>query len=373
VSSHNTISGLRVRQFPFGISVQAGDLPTPGTPGTVEHNTVTNNIVADSSFFGIVMLTGDTPGSVLAHTTITQNLAEQNGLVGIAVLANSTAAGADTQITHTTIKDNEARENGSLGVFMLSLGDHNVLSNVTLAQNTVARNAVAGIIVVAGFGGGDENTLDVDIKDNAVTDNGLAGIEVDGGFDNSSNNHVAARIRGNTVERGHQHQGIEAIAGIGALNLSTGASNNNVLEVRIERNTVRNQTGEGMYIAAGEGSPDGRPNAVANGNHTQAVVMDNTVEDNTAKGIEADAGSTGLANANTLSVSVAHNTVCHNTGTAILGEGGFSGNALFPPNMGSGNVLTGEIVQNTATTVVVQDGTPGNTATVTQSNNTLCL
>jgi hypothetical protein len=41
--------------------------------------------------------------------------------------------------------------------------------------------------------------------------------------------------------------------------------------------------------------------------------------------------------------------------------------------MGSGNVLTGEIFQNTATTVVVQDGTPGNTATVTQSNNTLCL
>ena len=101
--------------------------------------------------------------------------------------------------------------------------------------------------------------------------------------------------------------------------------------------------------------------------------MDNTVEDNTAKGIEADAGTTGLANANTVSLQLAHNTVCNNTGTAILGEGGFSGNALFPPNMGSGNVLTGQIVQNTATTVVVQDGTPGNTATVTQSKNTQCL
>src|SRR5207245_2237084 len=122
VSSHNTISGMRVHQFPFGISVQAGDFPTPGTAGTVEHNTVTNNIVADSSFLGIVMLTGDTSGSVLAHTTITQNLAQQNGLVGIAVLANSTAAGADTQITYTTITDNEAKENGALGVYVLSLG-----------------------------------------------------------------------------------------------------------------------------------------------------------------------------------------------------------------------------------------------------------
>jgi len=80
-----------------------------------------------------------------------------------------------------------------------------------------------------------------------------------------------------------------------------------------------------------------------------------------------------LANENTLSVSVAHNTVCNNTGTAILGEGGFSGDTLFPPNLGSGNVLTGDISQNTATTVVVQDGTPGNTATVAQSHNTQCL
>jgi hypothetical protein len=157
------------------------------------------------------------------------------------------------------------------------------------------------------------------------------------------------------------------------VNLLTGASNNNVLEVRIERNTLRNQTGERMYIAAGEGSPDGRPDAVANGNHTRAVVTDNTVENNTAKGIEADAGSSGLANANTLSVRVAHNTACNNTGTAILVEGGFSGDASFPANTGSGNVLTGEIFQNAATTVVVQDGTPGNTASVTQSNNALCL
>ena len=128
-----------------------------------------------------------------------------------------------------------------------------------------------------------------------------------------------------------------------------------------------------MYIAAGEGSPDGRPNAVANGNRTRAVVTDNTVEDMTAKGIEADAGSTGLANANTLSVRVAHNTVCNNTDTAIFGEAGFSAQPGYAANMGSGNVLTGEISHNTATTVVVQDGTPGNTATVTQSHNTLCL
>jgi hypothetical protein len=80
-----------------------------------------------------------------------------------------------------------------------------------------------------------------------------------------------------------------------------------------------------------------------------------------------------LANANTFAVQVAHNTICHNTGIDILAEGGFVGNVLFPvPNVGSGNVLTGEIVHNTATTVTVVNGTPGNTAAVTQFKNDAC-
>jgi hypothetical protein len=85
-----------------------------------------------------------------------------------------------------------------------------------------------------------------------------------------------------------------------------------------------------------------------------------------------DAGSSGLASANTLEVRVAHNTVCYNINSDILGEGGFSGDALFPANTGTGNVLTGEIAKNTATTVTVADGTPGNTADVAQFKNDPC-
>jgi hypothetical protein len=74
-----------------------------------------------------------------------------------------------------------------------------------------------------------------------------------------------------------------------------------------------------------------------------------------------------------LDVRVAHNRVCNNPGTDILDEGGFTGNVLFPvPNAGTENVLTGRIFQNTATTVMVEDGTPGNTAMVTQFNNDPC-
>jgi hypothetical protein len=39
------------------------------------------------------------------------------------------------------------------------------------------------------------------------------------------------------------------------------------------------------------------------------------------------------------------------------------------PNQGTRKVLDGDISKNTATEVTVADGTPGNTATVTQFNN----
>ena len=192
-------------------------------------------------------------GVISSHNTIT-GLRIQHFPFGIV----AAAVGSDTQISHTTVTNNEVKENGFVGILLNSQGDRNVFSHTFLTRNAVSNNGV-GILIQGGFGGADENTFEVDIKDNTVTDNTSAGIEVVGGFDNSSNNHVTARIRGNTLERGHRNQGIGAIAGIGAASLSTGTSNNNVLDVRIEQNTVRNQTGAGMYIAAGEGSPDGRP------------------------------------------------------------------------------------------------------------------
>jgi len=96
-------------------------------------------------------------------------------------------------------------------------------------------------------------------------------------------------------------------------------------------------------------------------------------ESTTLLNCTALAGGFGLASANTVEVRVAHNTVCNNAGTDIIGEGGFTGNVLFPvPNAGTGNVLTGQLFQNTATTVTVADGTPGSMATVTQFNNNPC-
>jgi hypothetical protein len=372
ISSHNTITGLQVQHFPIGIRVRAGDFTTSGT---VEHTQVKNNIVAASKIDGIDVRTGNVPGSRVAHTTLTQNEVINNARFGILVVASLSATGSDSHIAHTTITDNEVMGNGAFGIFMLSAGDNNVVSDATIARNTVSGTTSVGINVNGGFGGADGNTLDVRIKDNTVTDNGSAGIRVIVGQDNSSDNHVIAWIHGNTLER-NQLFGIATIAGEGAVNFPTGTSNHNVLDVGIVQNTVRSQTGGGIVVAGGVASPDGRAGTVADNNHAWAVVVQNTVEDNTPlRGIELDAGGIGLANSNTVDVWVAHNTVCNNAGTDIIGEGGFSGNVFFPvPNQGTGNVLEGQIFENTATTVTVQDGAgaPGNQANVTQFNNDPC-
>jgi hypothetical protein len=358
-SSHNTITGLCVQHFPAGIGVVAG---LTG-PETIKHTTVKNNIVADSTINGIVVLTGDAPGSVLADTTITHNLVMNNAGLGILVLANLSAAGSDTDIAHTTITDNEVTGSGVYGILLQSQGDHNILSHATLARNTVSGATFVGISIAGGFNGADHNTLTVDLKDNLVTDNGVEGIDVLGGGNNSSNNRVVARIRGNTVAR-NQRFGIAATTGF---NEFPGASNNNVLDIWIERNTVRDHLeGTGILVDGGAGEPS------VDGNQTKAIVKHNVVEGNAVRGISLLAGGPGMASENTVDVRVAHNTVCNN-GTDIFGEGGFSGSVLEPtPNMGTGNELTGEIFQNTARTVTVQDGIPGNTADVMQFKNVPC-
>ncbi len=367
ISSHNTVRGLQVQHFPVGFLVQAGDATTPGT---VTHTRVQNNILSGSAQNGILVVTGDAPGSVLADTTLTHNLVMTNTGVGIRVLANQSAAGSDTHLAHTTITDNEVIGNSNLGITMASRGDNNVITAATLARNTVSGNTSVGINVMGGFAGADGNTLDVRIQDNTVADNGNVGIRVVAAQDNSSHNHVVARVRGNTVER-NQVIGIATLAALGAGVFPTGTSVNNVLEVRIEQNTVKSQAGVGITVFGGTGNPDGRAGAVADNNQVQAVVVQNTVEDNTGRGIGLGAGGSGLASANTVEVWVARNTVCHN-GADIAGEGG-TGTVFVPvPNQGTGNLLEGRITHNTATTITVEDGVPGNQADVTQFNNDPC-
>jgi hypothetical protein len=289
ISSHNTITGLRVQHFPIGIRIRAGDFTTAGI---VEQTRVKNNIVADSKIDGIDVRTGNVPGSLVAHTTLTQNEVSNNARIGILVIASLSNVGSDSQIAHTTLTDNEVTGSGQAGIVLLSAGDHNVVSDATIVRNTISGSTFFGINVNGGFNGADENNFDLRINDNTVTDNGLVGIRLLAGQDNSSNNHVVALIRDNTVER-HGFVGIETIAAAGAESFPTGISNNNVLNVRIVQNSVKSQTGGGILVAGGVGSPDGRAGAVADNNQTHALVMHNVVEGNTGEGIQLDGGGPG--------------------------------------------------------------------------------
>jgi hypothetical protein len=370
LSSHNTITGLQIQHFPFGIRILAGDFMNPGT---IMHTTVTNNVLVNSTLDGILVATGDASGSLLAHTTITNNQVMHNGRFGLLIVANLFGTGSDTQIAHITLSDNEVVENGDTGIVMFARGSHNRISKANIAQNEASANGGQGINVTGGVLGAGGNTIEVRIRDNTTADNGLPGIFVTGSQDNSSNNRVVARIEGNTVERNQFFGGIIVGGGDGAVLFPTGTSNNNEVDVRIERNMVREQQGVGILIGAGFGGFEGQADQIADHNHISALIRQNVVEHNTLEGILLHAGGSGLASANTLEVRVEHNTVCHNTGADILGEGGFTGNVQLPvPNMGAENELTGLIAKNTATTIVVVDGTPGNTADVTQFKNVPC-
>jgi hypothetical protein len=98
----------------------------------------------------------------------------------------------------------------------------------------------------------------------------------------------------------------------------------------------------------------------------------NTVFDN-REGILLSAGGSGMAHTNDVEMTVKKNTVCGSAVTDIHAIGGFFGiPALLPPNQGAGNTVEGNITQNTADSVVGEDGVAGNVAQVTQTKNVLC-
>lgn len=226
--------------------------------------------------------------------------------------------------------------------------------------------------MVGGFAA-SSNQVAANLLNNTIVGNTGSGISAGSGLDNSSDNDVAVTIRDNTLEN-NAGVGILTYGGIGALFLPGGNSANNILDARIERNTVKNAALFGIWVFGGLGSFDGMPTKVANSNTVNAVVTDNTVTGTVGEGMLLNAGGPSVANTNEVEVTVKKNTVCGSAGVDIHAIGGFLGIPfLFPPNQGTGNTVEGKITKNTATTIVVENGVAGNSATVTQFKNDTCL
>jgi len=229
----------------------------------------------------------------------------------------------------------------------------------------------AGIAVLGGFAA-SSNQVAADLLSNTITNNNGTGITVGSGLDNSSNNDVAVTIHDNTLEN-NTGPGIVTYGGIGAVFFPGGNSSGNILDARIERNTVKKAFLFDISVFGGLGSFDGAPIKVANNNAVTAVVTDNTVTGTVGEGLLLSAGGSGVANTNSVEVTVKKNTVCDSAATDIHAIGGFLGIPfLLPPNQGTGNTLEGTITQNTADTIEVGNGVAGNSATVTQFKNTPC-
>ncbi|MGE0827331.1 MAG: right-handed parallel beta-helix repeat-containing protein [Candidatus Binatia bacterium] len=391
---------------------------------TVKHVRVHDNEVSGSLAFGI--LVGNNGNrNVLTDLTITGNTVFGNR-EGISVrhgwqnFFHPEDGGANDNRLDVTITDNDITGNGFPspnpfggiiifgGVNFLPPLPPGVSTNNHLTAlvrgNRVENNVGPGILTYGGLGGATDNQVDVTIKDNSITGNqnpgNTAGIAVLGGFvassnqvaaellnntivantgngitvasglDNSSDNDVAVTIRDNTLEN-NTGVGIVTYGGFGALFFPSGDSSNNILDARIERNTIKNAPRFGLLVFGGLGSFDGAPTKVANNNAVTAVVKDNTITGTVGEGMLLSAGGPGVANTNSIEIAMKKNTVCNSAVLDIHAIGGFLG-GLLPPNQGAGNSVAGKIAKNTATTIVVEDGVPGNVANVTQSKNDPC-
>jgi len=248
-------------------------------------------------------------------------------------------------------------------------------SDITIKDNLLTGNQnpndVAGISVLGGFAS-SSNQVAANLLRNTIVGNNGTGITVGSGLDNSSNNDVAVTVRDNTLEN-NAGPGMFTYSGFGALFLPSGTSSGNILDARIERNTVTNAVLFGISVFGGVGSFDGALTKVANNNAVNAIITDNTVTGTVGEGMLLSAGGSGAANTNAVEITVKKNTVCGNAVSNVHAIGGFLGIPfLLPPNQGAGNTVEGKITKNTATTVVVENGVAGNSATVTQLNNDLC-
>jgi hypothetical protein len=386
-SSHNTVKSLRVLApgdpGVGGIVVAA----TPAVATTVVGNTITHNIVTGGSIFVLTGLNYSANGqsfnaATIKHTRVRANTVLSAPVAGIIAII----LGDQHEMTDLTIIGNTVSGN-PIGILALG-GEFNERDpnddgatdnrlDVTIKDNLVTGNsnpgATAGIAITGGAVSSSHNQVTAAILDNTLNDNNGNGISVVAGLDNSSQNRVAVKIRGNTLEN-NAGVGIFTFGAVGALFSPSGESAGNTLDARIEHNTVQNAFLFGIGVTGGIGGFDSAPDKVAENNAVNAIVRDNTVNGTNGEGIHVDAGGSGAANANTVDVRVEKNTVCSSTppNADIHAIGGLQGNAFLPDNTGTGNVLTGEIVKNTATTVTVQDGVSGNTADVTQFKNEPC-
>ncbi len=345
----NTVSGVSL-SAPFNIAaifIAGGrqnpfDPTDPGASDNQLEVTITDNIVTGNS-----------------------NPHDTAGIDIFGGLFSSSRNHVTAEVGNNTITDNDGRAIfAGAGV----VGGSNNQLDLTTEGNIIKRNSTPGDTVGISIDSGvlsSGNHVEAAVRNNTIADNTGTGIGIGGGINNASHNEVDVLIRDNTLEN-NDGAGILTFTGIGAaFGLASGDSSSNSLAARIEQNAVT-KAAIGILVWGGVGSFEGGPGKTANTNETAIVMANNTITGMLVDGIHVEAGSSGVANSNEVEIQARQNTVCGSAAADIHAIGG------APTNQGTGNTVEGEISQNTATTIVVENGVAGNVASVAQSNNVAC-
>lgn len=313
VSSHNTVKHLRVLVPPASTFLPAG--------------ISVSNLLA---------------------TTVTDNVIIHNVVSGGPI---SVKPGFDTngQVRHAVnIKRTIVRDNITTGIVTIIFGNHNSVTDFTIAHNTISGVHspfnLSAIVMVGGRQnffdptdpGASENQLDVTIVDNTITGNSnpndTAGITISGGLLSSSHNLVSARILNNTITD-NIGRGINVTAGL------LGGSDNDVdVTVRnniIQRNSAPGDTA-GISVLGGFASSS---------NHLEVAFFNNSISNNNGGGITVGSGLDNSSH-NDVEVAIRDNTLENNGGVGILTYSGL-GALIFPNGDSSGNSLEARIERNT--------------------------
>ena len=234
-SGGNTLYGLALRNFAYGVWISA---PPPGQPGatggTLSNITISNLVLTDIQYLGIGV---NPPGSPANQSTLDHILITGNTISGNAV---GPVTGIDLEVANTG----------------------NTLQHITVANNnmTIPMSGGGGIAMNVGAGMGSTNNqaLDILIANNTISAVPFFGIRIGEGLDSASGNLIdGVQIIANQIHVSSQGTGINVAGGDGASDdkypslLPIQHSQNNVARnIGILSNTIEGAVGGGIFVLA---------------------------------------------------------------------------------------------------------------------------
>ena len=234
-SGGNTLYGLALQNFTYGVWISA---PPPGQPGatggTLSNITISNLVLTDIQYLGIGV---NPPGSPANQSTLDHILITGNTISGNAA---GPVTGIDLEVANTG----------------------NTLQHITVANNnmTIPMSGGGGIAMNVGAGMGSTNNqaLDILIANNTISAVPFFGIRIGEGLDSASGNLIdGVQIIANQIHVSSQGTGINLAGGDGASDdrdpslLPIQHSQNNVARnIGILSNTIEGAVGGGIFVLA---------------------------------------------------------------------------------------------------------------------------